>query len=250
VPATEIRRLYKNRILASLSGSDLKVLVPHLVPVKLNVNDTLGAARKEITDAYFLEEGLCSIVVEMMDGTSVEVGVVGKEAIVGAASVLGMERTPHRAAMQIAGSGFRISLKTLREQAEGLSELRSWLQRSTQGLLTVTAQIAACNRVHEMHQRLSRWILTCHDRVESDRMLITHDGMATALGTGRPTVTIAAGILQKAGLIVYSRGHITIQDRNGLEQAACECYRVVRDEYRHLGLLVRKAESRSNQHEL
>jgi CRP-like cAMP-binding protein len=139
--------------------------------------------------------------------------------------------------MQIAGSGFRIKLKTLRERAECSSELRSWASKSMQGLIALTAQTAACNRVHEIHERLARWILNCHDRVESDRMPITHEGMAMMLGTGRPTITIAAGILQQAGLIVYSRGQVTIEDRKGLEQAACECYRVVRDEYRRLGLL-------------
>jgi CRP-like cAMP-binding protein len=139
--------------------------------------------------------------------------------------------------MQIAGSGFRINLKTLREEAECSSELRSCLQKSLQGLLALSAQTAACNRVHELHERLARWILTCHDRIESDRMPITHEFLGMMLGTGRPTVTIAAGTLQEGGLIVYSRGRVTIQDRTALEQVACECYQVVRDEYRRLGLL-------------
>jgi CRP-like cAMP-binding protein len=241
VPVLEPLKLYKNRMLSGLRVSDLKRLAPHLVPVILHVNDTLTIAGQGATDAYFLEEGLCSIVVQMKNGSTVEVGVIGKEGVVGAAAALGEDQTPNRGFIQIAGSGFRIDLKTLREEAARSSELRDCLQRSLQGLLMMTAQTAACNRVHEMHERLARWILTCHDRVESDRIPITHEFLGMMLGAGRPTVTIAAGTLQEAGLIVYSRGHVTIQDRKGLEHAACECYQVVRKEYRRLGLLDREA---------
>jgi CRP-like cAMP-binding protein len=186
----KLYKIYKNRILSCLPMSDLKRLAPHLVPVILHVNDTLTIAGQGATDAYFLEEGLCSIVVKMKDGSTVEVGVIGKEGVVGAAAALGENQTPNRGFIQIAGSGFRIALKTLREEAAHSSELRECLQRSVQGLLMMTAQTAACNRVHEMHERLARWILTCHDRVESDRIPITHEFLGMMLGVGRPTVTI------------------------------------------------------------
>ena len=228
---------YKNRILACLPNSELKRLAPHLVPVNLKVNDTLLEAGQNVDEAYFLEQGLCSIVVEMKNGGTVEVGLIGKEGLVGAPAVMGAEHAPNRAFIQMAGSGFRINIKALREQGERSSELRSCLQKSMQGLLALTAQTAACNRVHEIPERLARWLLTCHDRVESDRMEITHEFLGMMLGTGRPTVTLAAGTLHKAGLIAYSRGHVTITDRKGLENAACECYRTVHDEYLRLGLL-------------
>lgn len=228
---------YKNRILAGLPKSEMKRLAPHLVPVTLNVYDTLMEAGQKVNDAYFMEEGMCSIVVTMKDGSSVEVGIIGKDGIVGASAALGADHAPNRAFIQIAGSGFRVSIKTLREQAERSSELHSCMQKSIQGLLALTAQTAGCNRVHELPERLARWILTAHDRVESDRIPLTHEFLGMMLGTGRATVTLAAGTLQKAGLISYSRGHVTIKDRKGLESAACECYQAVRDEYCRLGLL-------------
>jgi CRP-like cAMP-binding protein len=230
-------RLYKNRVLACLPKDEIKRLAPHLEPVTLQVNDTLIEAGQDVSAAYFLEEGMCSLVVEMKNGDTIEVGVIGKEGVVGASSVSGDQRALNRGFIQVAGSGFRIKLKTLREQNERSTELRACLQKCEQALLVLTAQTAACNRVHELPERLARWILTAHDRVESDRIPLTHEFLGMMLGTGRPTVTLAAGTLQKAGLITYSRGHVTIQDHKRLEDAACECYRTVRNEYARLGLL-------------
>lgn len=125
----------------------------------------------------------------------------------------------------------------LREQSESSSELRLWLQRCIHGLLVQTAQTAACNRVHELEERLARWLLMCQDRVQSDHVQITHEFLAMMLGARRTTVSVAAGMLHKAGLIVYSRGHVTVQNREGLEHAACECYQIIHEEYVRLGLL-------------
>jgi CRP-like cAMP-binding protein len=231
------KQSYKNRVLACLPKSELKRLEPHLEAVNLPVDETLIAAGEKVRAVYFLEQGLCSIVVEMKGGSTVEVGLIGKEGVVGASSVLGAEHAPNRGFIQVAGSGFRIDLNKLQEQTEGSRELRACLQKSMQGLQALTAQTAACNRVHELPERLAKWLLTAHDRVESDRIPITHEFLGMMLGTGRPTVTLAAGTLQKAGLIVYSRGHVTIKDRKGLEAVACECYQTVHDEYLRLGLL-------------
>jgi CRP-like cAMP-binding protein len=231
------KQSYNNRVLACLPKSEIKRLEPHFEAVDLPVDQTLIPVGEKVHAAYFLEQGLCSIVVELKGGNTVEVGLIGKEGVVGAPSVLGAEHSSNRGFMQVAGSGFRIDLKTLQQQAENSSELRGCLQKSMQGLLSQTAQTAACNRVHELPERLARWLLTAHDRIESDRIPLTHEFLGMMLGTGRPTVTLAAGTLQKAGLILYSRGHVTITDRKGLEAVACECYQTVRDEYRRLGLL-------------
>lgn len=232
-----IKKSYNNRVLACLPKSEIKRLEPHFEAVELPVDQTLISAGEKLHAAYFLEQGLCSIVVELKGGNTVEVGLIGKEGVVGAPSALGAEHSANRGFMQVAGSGFRINLKTLQQQAENSSELRVCLQKSMQGLLAQTAQTAACNRVHELPERLARWLLTAHDRIESDRIPLTHEFLGMMLGTGRPTVTLAAGTLQRAGLILYSRGHVTITDRKGLEAVACECYQTVHNEYRRLGLL-------------
>jgi CRP-like cAMP-binding protein len=230
-------RSYSNRTLLCLPKEELRRLEPQLTPVKLNVHETLIGAGDKAKHAFFVEEGICSLVVEMKDGITVEVGIIGKESVVGAPAVLGADHSPNRAFIQIAGSGYRISLQHLRAQAERSSELKSCLQRSVQGLLAMTSQSAACNRIHDLPERLARWLLTCRDRLDYDRMPLTHEFLAIMLGTRRTTVTLAAGALQKAGLIAYSRGHVTIENRAGLENTACECYATVRDEYRRLGLL-------------
>jgi CRP-like cAMP-binding protein len=152
--------------------------------------------------------------------------------------VLGTDRSSNRSFIQIAGSGYSIKARTLREQSsDGASEFRLRLHRGVQALLAQTAQTAACNRVHELEERLARWLLMCHERVQGDRLPITHEFLAMMLGTRRSSVTVAAGMLHRAGLIEYSRGDVTITNRKGLEEAACECYPTIRDEYVRLGLL-------------
>ena len=164
-------------------------------------------------------------------------GITGRDGFVGLPAVLGTGHSPNRSFIQIPGHGFSVKAKILREQSEASSELRLRLQRSIQGLLVQTAQTAACNRVHELEERLARWLLMCQDRVQNDHLPITHEFLAMMLGTRRTTVTVAAGMLHKAGLIAYSRGHVTIQNRERLEHAACECYQIIREEYVRLGLL-------------
>jgi len=237
MPSISVPLTYKNRVLASLPASELMRLAPHLSPVTLKLNQTLQDAGQMVDTVYFLEEGICSHVVTMEAGSTVEVGITGRDGFVGLPAVLGTGRNLNRSFMQIPGHGFRVKATILREQCEASSELRSCFQRYFQGLLAQTAQTAACNRVHELEERLARWLLMCQDRMQSDQFHITHEFLAMMLGTRRTTVTVAAGTLHKAGLITYSRGRVTVQDREGLEQAACECYQIIHEEFVRLGLL-------------
>jgi CRP-like cAMP-binding protein len=172
----------------------------------------------------------------MENGSSVEVGFIGREGFVGTAAVLDSGSSPNRYFMQVPGYGYRIKAKVLRELADTCAPLRLCLLRAVQGLLVQTAQTAACNRLHNLEERLARWLLMCRDRVQSDQILVTQEFLATMLGTRRSSVTVAAGMLQKAGLITSTRGRVAILDHAGLADAACECYQVVHDEYVRLGL--------------
>ena len=235
--APAIQQTYKNRVLASLPSPEVARLKPHLSHLTLKRNQTLHHSGKMIDTVYFLEAGICSIVVTMASGNTVEVGITGRDGFVGVPAVLGTGQSPNRSFIQIPGHGFSVKARVLSEQAEASPALRACLQRGIQGLLVQTSQTAACNRVHELEERLARWLMLCHDRVQEDHLPITHEFLAMMLGTRRTTVTVAAGILQKAGLISYSRGRVTIQDRDGLANAACECYQTIHAEYVRLGLL-------------
>lgn len=228
---------YENGLLASLPAQTIEQLAPHLVPVDLPLNLTLHEPGRPINSVYFLEDGVCSIVATMENGMCIEAGIIGRSGFVGIPSILGASHSPNRSLMQIGGYGFRVKAKILNGISEASAPLRQRLLQSAHGLLVQTAQTAACNRVHELHERLARWLLMCHDRMRTDQLLITQEFLANMLGTRRSSVTVAAGILKKAGLISYARGHVEIKDRAGLVDAACECYQVVHDEYVRLRLL-------------
>jgi CRP-like cAMP-binding protein len=226
---------YRNRVLASLPEAEINRLIPHLSPVVLEQEKPLldGQAKH----GYFLEQGIASVVVTVANGDTVEVGVIGCDGIVGLPILLGTDGAPGRTFIQIAGSGFRINADTLKKEFERPSELRRYLQRYMHAFLVQSAQTAACNRLHGIEERLARWLLTCRDRMETDDLHLTHDFLAQMLGAPRSTVTLAAGLLQRAGLIDHSRGVVTVRDRARLEDASCECYRTVRNEFRRLSLL-------------
>lgn len=227
--------LYKNRILASLPKGEINRLARQLEPVTLKQGH--GLLDGKASYAYFLEEGMASIVLSLASGDTIEVGVIGNEGMVGLPILLGTGSVPGRTFMQIGGSGFRIKAEHLKEEFERGGELNKFLLKHMHALLVQSAQTAACNRLHTIDARLARWLLTCHDRVEADQLLLTHDFLAQMLGSPRTTVTLAAGDLQRTSLIDYSRGKVMIRNRAGLEKIACECYRSVRDEFRRLGLL-------------
>jgi len=235
MPAGETRNGYKNRILASLSKAEISRLSQHMSPVDLPAGKTLLDPGEEITHAYFLETGLASVVVAMADGTMVETGITGNDGLVGFPVLLGTKTMPTRTFMQIPGAGYKIKANHVIEEFERVGTLHKMIQRYFQAHLVLTGQTAACNRLHDIAERLARWLLMCHDRMEADTFAITHEFLGHMLGTPRSTVTLAAGILNKAGLIAYSRGKVLVKDRKGLEKAACECYQTIRKEFDRLG---------------
>jgi CRP-like cAMP-binding protein len=234
--AGEARSMYKNRILASLSRTEIARLAPYLLPLDLPSGKTLLDPGQEITYAYFLETGLASVVVVMANGNMVETGITGNDGFVGFSALLGTKTIPTRTFMQIPGNGFKIKAQHLVDEFERSGTLQKKINRYFQANLVLTAQTAACNRLHDIAERLARWLLMCHDRMDSDTFSITHEFLGHMLGTPRSTVTLAAGILHKAGLIDYSRGKVIIRDRKGLEKAACECYQTIRKEFERLGV--------------
>ncbi|MGH9513890.1 MAG: Crp/Fnr family transcriptional regulator [Terriglobales bacterium] len=211
----------------NVPAREFGLIRPHLEPVDLPPQLILDEPGEHIEYAYFLNEGLASLVVLTSDGRSVEVAIVGKEGVVGTPLAVGLDRGPYRAIMQIAGTGLRVKSKLLEHTLQHSPELRLILNRFVliQGLQI--AQIAACNRLHEIEQRLARWLLMCQDRVDSDLLPVTHEFLAQMLGTGRPSVSLAAGILQRAGMIENLRGTVKILNRHALEESACECYRAI-----------------------
>lgn len=228
---------FNNRVLASLSPSDIQRVSPFLLPVFFTTGETLHDPQHMVENVYFLEEGLCSIVVDLENGGCVEVGLVGRDGFVGVPGYLGSGRTTVRSWIQIAGSGFSVHAKILRELCGESPDLRLSMQRCIEAYLAQTTQIAACNRVHQLEHRLARWLLMCHERVQQENLALTHELLATMLGTRRTTVSVAAGLLQSSGLIHYSRGHVRITNPKGLEEVACECYSVMHEKYVQLGLL-------------
>lgn len=227
---------FRNRLLASLPAAVMDQLSRHLSRVLLPGGLVLREAGQTLKYLYFLEDGVCSIVADMEDGTTIEVSLIGREGFVGVPEMLGVGCSHLRTFMQIGGSGYRVKRETLTALAVTSAPLRACLMRSVYMLLAQTAQTAACNRVHELTERLARWLLMCHDRVESDKILITQEFLAGLLGSHRSSVAVAEGILQDAGLIAHTRGQVAIRNRAGLIDAACECYRSVHNEGVRLGL--------------
>jgi CRP-like cAMP-binding protein len=199
-------RKYKNRILAALPKAEIGCLTPHLSPIDLPVRTPLLNGRADY--AYFMEEGLASVVLTLANRSSVEVGVIGIDGVVGLSILMGAGTMPSETFIQVAGSGYRIDGATLKEEFERKGQLRNHLQRYMLGNLIQSSQGSACNRMHTISERLARWILTCHDRIQSDHMPLTHEFLGQMLGAPRTTVMLAAGMLHNSGLIEYSRGHI------------------------------------------
>jgi CRP-like cAMP-binding protein len=225
-----------NVILLSLPDEEYNLLRPHLEPTELPQYDTLHEPGEKIDFGYFLNEGMTSLVALSGDGRSVEVGIVGREGMVGMPLTVGLLRGTFRAIMQMSGNGARIRTETFQEILPCASNLRAELSRFALMHGMQVAQLAACNRLHEIEQRLARWLLMCQDRVDSQLLPLTHEFLAQMLGTGRPSVTLAAGVLENAGLIENMRGTVRVLNRKALEQAACECYGVIQHFNGGLGL--------------
>jgi CRP-like cAMP-binding protein len=216
-----------NRILLSLPDDEFNLIRPHLEFVCLPQRRGLHEANKKLEDAYFLNTGMVSLVFTTRGGESVEVGVVGNEGFTPIPVAAGLRRSPHRAVMQIGGEGFKIAVNTLEAVLPSSPRLERTLHRYAAVHGLQVAQTAGCNRLHDLEQRLSRWLLLTQDRVGSGLLRITHDFLATMLGTDRPSVTLAAGGLQRKRIIEYAHGSVRILNRKKLETSACECYSII-----------------------
>src|ERR1700722_1018641 len=225
-----------NVILLSLPDEEYNLLRPQLEPVELPQHKILHEPGEKIYFVYFLNEGMTSLVATSVDGRSVEVGITGREGMVGMSLTVGLLRGTFRAIMQMSGSGTRIPAEIFQALLPCSSTLRSQLSRFALMQGMQVAQLAACNRLHDIDQRLARWLLMCQDRVDSEWLPLTHEFLAQMLGTGRPSVSLAAAALESSGLIENMRGTVKVLNRKSLEQAACECYGVIQHFNGGLGL--------------
>lgn len=223
------RRSISNRILSALPDEDYRRLTAGAQEVSLNVSDALFEPDAPISSVYFMNDGICSVVTTMAEGTSIEVMIVGHEGMIGLVALESESATTStRAFMQVVGHAVKIRAAVVRQEFSRPGKFQSLLLRQLQFTVAQISQTAACNRLHNLEERLSRWLLMVHDRLRKDEFLLTHDFLAQMLGTRRSSVTLAAGALHRAGLIDYERGRMHITDRQGLEQAACECYPIVK----------------------
>jgi CRP-like cAMP-binding protein len=213
-----------NEILLSLPSKERESILPELELVRLKTHVVLHEPGDTLKSAYFCNTGLVSVLSVFEDGKSVEVGLIGKEGFVGLPLVAGFRTSATRAIAQIDGSAFRMDGKALTSALLDCPNLERKLQRFSQIMAMQVTQIAACNRLHEVEERLARWLLMSADRIGSNSLPLTQEFLAQMLGTRRSSVTVAAGILQRAGLISHARGDVRIIDRKLLEEASCECY--------------------------
>ena len=218
----------RNKLLLAIPDEEFRRIRPRLQFVDLPHHFILHQPHQAVRFAHFPNAGLISLVVELKDGRTVEAGLLGNEGASGMPAVLGLSRSPLREIVQIEGDAFRIRVNALRELLPSTPVLQATLNRYAAGLAMQVAQTAACNRLHKIEERLSRWLLIAQDRVDSGIVPITHDFLATMLGTDRPSVTVAAGILQREGIIEYTRGSVRILNRKKLESFACECYALIK----------------------
>jgi len=225
----------QNHLLAALPATDFERLSPHLQLVPMPLGEALYESGGRLQHVYFPTTSIVSLLYVMADGASAEIAVVGNEGILGISLFMGGETTPSRAVVQSAGHGYRLGAQLLKQEFNRAGAvLHLLLLRYTQALITQMAQTAVCNRHHSVEQQLCRWLLLSLDRLSTRELTMTQELIANMLGVRREGVTEAAGNLQRAGLIRYSRGRITVLDRARLEQEVCECYAVVKKEFDRL----------------
>jgi CRP-like cAMP-binding protein len=220
----------QNQLLAALPAADYQRIMRYLEPLPLPLGLALYESGSRLGYVYFPTAGIVSLLYVMENGASAEIAVTGSEGLVGISLFMGGETTPSRAVVQSAGHAYRLPAAVLKKEFESGGELQHLLLRFTQALITQMAQTAVCNRHHAVEQQLCRWLLLSIDRLPTNELIMTQELIANMLGVRREGVTEAAGILQDAGLIRYSRGRITVLDRPGLEKRVCECYAVVKRE--------------------
>ena len=224
----------QNQLLAALPQEEFGRILPHLGTVSFKLGEVVYESGGQLEHIYFPTTAIISLLYLMENGSSAEMGIAGREGLIGVALFMGGDSMPNRAVIQSAGGAVRMRAKALGEEFARGGAFQRLLLRYTQALITQMSQTAVCNRLHGIEQQLCRWLLLSHDRLDSDELVMTQELIANMLGVRREGVTAAASRLQEQGLISYVRGRIRILDRRGLETAACECYRVVEDEYRRL----------------
>jgi CRP-like cAMP-binding protein len=219
-----------NRLLAALPANDYARLAPTLGMIPLKLKRFLHKPGEPIDQVYFPGGGFASVVTVLKDGSMVEVATIGREGMIGMSSALNRDPSPSATMVQAEiDTCYMMSAEAFRKEMDRRGPFYDLLIRYGQALVGFIMQSTACNAVHSVEQRLSRWLLLAHDRVRKDEFPLTQEFAAMMLGTSRPTVTVVAGTLQKAGLITYHRGRVTVVDREKLEAASCECYRTATD---------------------
>ncbi len=225
---------HANRLLGLLPPRDYQRLRPHLHRISLQYKQSLYRANKPIEFVYFIETGVGSLVNTMKNGDAAEVGTIGNEGLVGLPIVLGDDRAPTSVYVQVPGVGLRMKAALFKKGLARSASMRAVMLHYAHAFFNQVAQSAACNQFHSIEQRCCRWMLMTHDRMQSDDFLLTQEFLAMMLGVQRTGVTAAAGALQRAGLIRYKRGNVTIIDRRGLIRRSCECYGISKKEFDRL----------------
>jgi CRP-like cAMP-binding protein len=228
VPLNRSQPCRRNRLLAGLPSADLALLSSHLKETSLETGLVLQEQGERIEDVWFIDEGIVSLLVSTGQGEAIEVATVGHEGAIGLFAGLGPRRSHTGALVQIAGYGCRIPAARFRKAVEDSPAIRKLIVDYGETLLVEVQQSAACNALHDVEARLSRWLLQARDRLHKTTIPLTHEFLSQMLGVSRPTVTVVAHTLQKSGLIRYHRGQIEIVDGPGLEARACECYEIIR----------------------
>jgi CRP-like cAMP-binding protein len=217
-----------NRLLGALRPELRERIAPHLELVSFRARDVLAPADEPVAFVLFIESGVCSLVASTREGQAVECAAVGTEGFVGTPAVVAGQGLPVDTVAQTSGTALRMTAEAFRRELERDEEFRNISRRYVHALLAQALQSAACNRLHSLEERCARWLLTAHDRVGGESLAVTQEALAATLGVRRPSLTLVASVLQRAGLITYRRGEMRILDRRGLETTACECYGVIR----------------------
>ena len=224
----------QNCILAALPDADYARLLPDLKLVPMPLGWTMSESGDHVNFLHFPTDGIVSLIYALEDGSSSEIALVGNEGMVGISIFMGGESMPSDTKVQSAGHAYRLDRQHMKREFALGGKLQHLSLLYTQALICQTSQTAVCNQHHTLDQQLCRWLLMSIDRLHSDDLLVTHELLASLLGTRRESITTAAGNLQKAGLISYSRGHVNVLNREKLETRACECYETVKLEYERL----------------
>ena len=219
----------ENAILRAIADEEFAGIRENLQHVDLPHYTVLHEARKKLEYAYFLNSGMVSLVFNTNEGDSVEVGVIGNEGFTPIPAAAGMRHSPHQAIVQVSGEGFRLGVEQLQAALKTMPQLQQLLNRYATIHGMQTAQTAGCNRLHDLDQRLARWLLLIQDRVGAGLLRITHDFLAMMLGTDRPSVSLAAAALRRKHIIEYTHGTVRVLNRKKLESSACECYGVIQE---------------------